>query len=105
VTIFHGVTIGQKDHISIEGRETTFPRIEDEVWIGPHAVIIGAVTVGRGSRIAPGTIVVEDVEPHSIFAGNPGKVIRTDALPDVVFPAKFGIPGEMDPLKVLDGQD
>ena len=88
VTVFHGVTIGQKDQISRDGRKTTYPVIEDEVWIGPHAVIIGGVTVGRGCRIAPGTIVTKDVAPYTIFAGNPGQAIQTNALPDVLFPAE-----------------
>jgi serine O-acetyltransferase len=87
VTLFHGVTIGQKDHISSEGRVTTFPTIEDEVWIGAHAVIVGGVTVGCGSRIAPGTIVTGNVEPYTIVGGNPMRVIRNNALPDVVNPA------------------
>ena len=65
----------------------SFPTIEDDVWIGPHAVIIGGVTVGCGSRIAPGTIVTGDVEPYSIVGGNPMRVIRVNALPDVVNPA------------------
>jgi serine O-acetyltransferase len=91
VTVFHGVTIGQKDHISFDGRVTTYPKIEDEVWIGPHAVIIGGVTVGRGSRIAAGTIVTKDVQPHTIVAGNPAQVIESNVLPDVVFPAEFNI--------------
>jgi serine O-acetyltransferase len=89
VTVFHGVTIGQKDNISFEGRETTYPTIEDEVWIGPHAVIAGGITIGCGSRIAPGTIVTGNVEPYSIVGGNPMRVIKTDAPPDVVNPAAF----------------
>ncbi len=47
VTVFHGVTIGRKDQILPNGeRITTYPTIEDEVWIGPHAIIIGGVIVG-----------------------------------------------------------
>jgi serine O-acetyltransferase len=87
VTVFHGVTIGQKDLVSGEGRVITFPTIEDEVWIGAHAVVVGGVTVGCGSRIAPGTVVTGDVEPYSIVGGNPMRVIKTNALPDVINPA------------------
>jgi serine O-acetyltransferase len=61
------------------------------VWIGPHAVIAGEVVVGHGSRIAPGTIVTGDVEPYSIVGGNPMRVLRTDALPDVVNPAVLSL--------------
>ncbi len=49
VTLFHGVTLGQRDHIDAQGRRhTLYPVIEDEVWIGPHAIIVGGVTVGKG---------------------------------------------------------
>jgi serine O-acetyltransferase len=91
VTVYHGVTIGQKHTISVSGRVKSYPTIEDEVWIGPHAVIAGGVVVGRGSRIAPGTIVTGDVEPYSIVGGNPMRVIRTNALSDVVNPAKLSV--------------
>jgi serine O-acetyltransferase len=87
VTVFHGVTIGQKADISADGRIRSYPTIEDEVWIGTHAVIVGGVSVGRGSRIAPGTIVTDDVEPYSIVGGNPMRVIKAGALPDIVNPA------------------
>ena len=91
VTVYHGVTIGQKHEISANGRVKSYPTIEDEVWIGTHAVIAGGVVIGRGSRIAPGTIVTADVEPHTIVGGNPMCVIRTDALPDVVNPARLSL--------------
>ena len=84
VTIFHGVTLGQRDSIAKDGaRKTSYPVIEDDVWIGPHAIIVG-VKVGKGSRIAGGAYVFEDVPPHCIVVGNPGKIIRNDCSPDVV---------------------
>jgi serine O-acetyltransferase len=89
VTVFHGVTIGTKHEISTSGRVKSYPTIEDEVWIGPHAVIAGGIIIGRGSRIAPGTFVTGDVEPYSIVGGNPMRVIKTNALPDVVNPAEL----------------
>jgi serine O-acetyltransferase len=89
VTVFHGVTIGQKHTISDSGRVKSYPSIEDQVWVGPHAVIAGEVVIGQGSRIAPGTVVTDDVEPYSIVGGNPMRVIKTDALPDIVNPAKL----------------
>lgn len=84
VTLFHGVTIGQGDEISLNGkRKTHYPVIEDDVWIGPHAVIAGNVRVGRGSRIMAGAVVVKDVLPHSMVAGNPSSIVKEDCLPDV----------------------
>lgn len=86
VTLFHGVTLGQRDAIGRDGsRITRYPVIEDEVWIGPHAIIVGA-TIGKGSRIAGGAYVFEDVAPYSIVLGNPAKVVKTGCIPDVVNP-------------------
>ncbi len=58
-----------------------FPKrivIEDSVWIGARVIITGAkaITVGRGSIVAAGSVVTRDVPPYSIVAGNPAKVIR-----------------------------
>ena len=84
VTLFHGVTLSQRDHIDAQGlRHTLYPVIEDEVWIGPRAIIVGGVTVGRGSRIAGGAYVFEDVPPYCVVMGNPGQIVRRDCTPDV----------------------
>ena len=84
VTLFHGVTLGQRDHIDNEGRRlTTHPVIEDEVWIGPHAIVVGGVTIGKGSRIAGGAYVYENIPPYSMVLGNPGKIVKNNCIPDV----------------------
>lgn len=89
VTLFHGVTLGRRDRLSTDGggRTTEYPVIEDEVWIGPHAIIVGGVTVGKGSRIAGGAFVQDDVPPRCIVLGNPGRIVKTDCVPDVMNPA------------------
>ena len=84
MTLFHGVTLGQRDSIAKDGtRKTIFTVIEDDVWIGPHAIVVG-VRIGKGSRIAGGAYVFEDVPPHCVVVGNPGKVVKTDCTLDVV---------------------
>ena len=88
VTLFHGVTLGRRDRISADGqRMTGYPTLEDEVWVGPHAIITGDITIGRGSRIAGGAVVSENIPPYSIVAGNPGKIVKSDCIPDVMHPA------------------
>ncbi len=49
--------------------------IDNDVWIGYGAVIVSGVHVGRGSIVAAGSVVVKNVEPYSIVAGNPAKVV------------------------------
>ena len=86
VTLYHGVTLGQVDHVTAEGhRVTRFPIIEDDVWIGPHAIVVGA-RVGRGSRIAGGAFVNRDVPPGSLVVGNPARVVKEGVAPDVEHP-------------------
>lgn len=84
VTVFHGVTLGSRHRISADGqRDASFPIIEDEVWIGPHACIVGGITIGQGSRIAAGSFVTENVPPYSTVMGNPAVVVKRGCHPDV----------------------
>jgi len=85
VTLYHGVTLGQRDRISREGvRSTEYPILEDEVWVGPHALIVGGVVVGRGSRIAGGAVVRDSVPPYSVVMGNPATIVKRNCTPDVM---------------------
>lgn len=85
VTLYHGVTIGRVDRLDSDGTRTIgFPVIEDEVWIGPHAIVVGGITVGHGSRIAGGAFVTRDVPPQSLVIGNPARIRRSNARSDVM---------------------
>jgi maltose O-acetyltransferase len=56
--------------------------IEDYVFIGPRAIILPGVTIGKGAVVAAGAVVTKDVEPKSIVGGVPAKKIseRTTEL-------------------------
>jgi acetyltransferase-like isoleucine patch superfamily enzyme len=49
--------------------------IEDDVFIGMNCLILKGVRVGKGAVIAAGSIVVKDVPPGVVVAGNPAKVV------------------------------
>lgn len=49
--------------------------IENDVWIGYGSIIVSGVRIGRGAIVAAGSVVLKDVEPYAIVAGNPAKVI------------------------------
>jgi acetyltransferase-like isoleucine patch superfamily enzyme len=51
-------------------------RIEDNVWIGSGATIYPGITVGEGSIVAWGAIVMSNVPPYVIVAGNPARQIE-----------------------------
>lgn len=84
VTLFHGVTIGQRDKITSTGRLSSYPTIGNDVWIGAHSIIAGSVTIGNGAIVGPGTVVTRDVAPAAVVVGNPMRVVRDDCIADVL---------------------
>lgn len=50
--------------------------IGDDVWIGYNSIILGGVTIGRGSVVAAGSVVTKDIPPCEIWGGNPAHKIK-----------------------------
>ena len=57
--------------------------IEDDVWLGINSVIMSGVKIGRGAVIGSNSVVTKDVDPFSVVAGLPAKLIkkRLDFIP------------------------
>lgn len=51
--------------------------IEDNVWVGINSIILKGVTIGTGSIVSAGSVVVRDVPSHCVVRGNPAVVIKT----------------------------
>ncbi len=51
-------------------------RVGRNVWIGFDACVLPGVTIGEGSVVGARSVVVEDVPPYSVVAGNPARVLR-----------------------------
>lgn len=71
VTLYQGVTLGGT------GKETgkRHPTLEDCVVVGVGAAVLGNITVGRGSKVGGGAVVIEDVPPNSTAVGIPARVV------------------------------
>ena len=71
VSMLHSVTLGGT------GKEDDdrHPKIENGVLIGAGAKVLGNITVGHCSRIAAGSVVLEDVPPLTTVAGVPAKIV------------------------------
>lgn len=50
--------------------------IGNDVWIGDGALILSGVKIGDGAVIGAKAVITKDVEPYSIVAGNPAKLIK-----------------------------
>ncbi len=61
--------------------------VEDDVWIGGGAILTDGVHVGRGAVIAGGAVVTQDVQPHTVVAGVPARLVRDLRTNPVEVPA------------------
>lgn len=78
VDIASSVMIYNSEHDldSVEFEARTEPvLIEDYVFIGPRAIILPGVKVGKGAVVAAGAVVTKDVASFEIVGGVPAKVI------------------------------
>jgi serine O-acetyltransferase len=77
-SFLHAVTLGGS------GKESgdRHPKIGDNVLIGAGAKVLGNIRVGRCSRIAAGSVVLNEVPNNTTVAGVPAKVIGPAGCPE-----------------------
>ncbi|NEP66989.1 MAG: acyltransferase [Moorea sp. SIO3A5] len=85
IHIGNDVSIGPEATILTLGHDPQSPSfgdrggdviIGDRVWIAYRAIILPSVKIGEGAVIGAGSVVTKDVEPYTIVAGNPARLIR-----------------------------
>lgn len=58
------------------GNSKKVTKIGNDVWIALDVFIKRGVTIGDGAVVGAGSVVTKDIEPYSIVAGNPARVIK-----------------------------
>ncbi len=71
VSMLHSVTLGGTG----KEEEDRHPKIGDGVLIGAGAKVLGNIKVGHCSRIAAGSVVLEEVPPCKTVAGIPARIV------------------------------
>jgi serine O-acetyltransferase len=71
VTLYQGVTLGGT------GKETgkRHPTLENCVVVGVGASVLGNITIGHGSKVGGGAVVIDEVPPNCTVVGVPGRVV------------------------------
>lgn len=72
-TAMHPIDPKQREQWLVYAKPIT---VEDNVWIGGSATILGGVTIGKNAIVGAGAVVTKDVEPNTIVVGNPARVLR-----------------------------
>lgn len=69
----------EKEFFYINDKNKFLCEIGNDVWIGTGAVLVcrnKALQIGNGAVIAAGAVVIEDVPPYAVVAGNPARIIK-----------------------------
>jgi acetyltransferase-like isoleucine patch superfamily enzyme len=86
----NGCFVSDADHrfddpeqpITWQGFEAKGPtRIGDNCWLGANVVVTGGVSIGERCVIGANSVVTRDVEPFSVAAGAPARVLRQVEYP------------------------
>ncbi len=76
--------------------------IGNDVWIGRESVIMPGVKIGDGAIVAAYSVVTKDIEPYTMYGGNPAKYIKKrfdDELISLLLKLKWW---DFEPDKLVD---
>ncbi len=72
-TSIHPLDIKSRNENKMIAREIN---ISDNVWIGGNVVIYPGVTIGEGSVVSAGSVVIDDTIKNGLYSGNPATLIK-----------------------------
>jgi serine O-acetyltransferase len=106
VLIYQGVVLGG----TTLDKKKRHPTLGNNVVVGARAIVLGAITIGDGARIAAGSVVVHDVPSRATVVGVPGRIsmgfsvkevqdLEHGKLPDPITDAIRSVLKEQEKLK------
>ena len=71
ITLEDNCTLSMRVTVVAHFRESTGVKVEQDAFVGPGAIILPNVVVGRGSVVTAGSVVTRSVPPMTVVQGNP----------------------------------
>lgn len=68
--------------------------IKSDVWIFPNVLVMPGVIINEGAVVYPGSVVAKNLDPYTIYAGNPAKAVgkrKSDIGYSSEYPIWFGV--------------
>ncbi len=75
--VSHESRLGNSTFLAPGCRLAGCVNVEDGVFFGVGATVMPRINIGKWSVIGAGSVVIRDVPPYSVVAGNPARVIKT----------------------------
>ena len=75
ITVGDNAVLGVRAMLIAHFRGSVGITIEDEAFIGPGAIVLPAVTIGKGAVVTAGSVVSTSVPPMTVVQGNPARAI------------------------------
>lgn len=70
-----GTVIGTRVTIGVNHVNNECPKIGRNVWIGADCVVYGAITIGDGATLLPGTVLAKSIPANVVMLGNPARLV------------------------------
>jgi acetyltransferase-like isoleucine patch superfamily enzyme len=77
ISIGNGVVISIRVLLIAHFRGQLGITIDDDVFIGPGAIVLPGVSIGKGAVVTAGSVVSTSVPPMTVVQGNPARPIAT----------------------------
>jgi serine acetyltransferase len=70
-----GTVIGTRVTVGMGHADKGRPEIGRNVWIGSDCVIYGAISIGDGATLLPGSVLTKSIPPGVVVQGNPARLV------------------------------